>query len=291
MLKEKDKIFFENLDNFYPKSKNIFLCSKCNEFEYINYIILNNVPNIKSKCINNHYFTEKLENFLDKNLSFKIEDNSTNENENKNILSDYEKNFFLSKIVDAKNYINKVELIKFRLIKEIEDNFENFKKRNINQIILLKKLYEFYKININNNNINIISENIKNILFNKDNLNENISSNNFLLFLNNPLNDILIENNKNVNFKSNKNYFNSSPKIYIKKGIPESNKTYNLKSNTLNINNNHSIENLNVSNFSVHDNFNNKNSGQDIITIPIQFKPKNSDKRLTPKKNKKKKYF
>ena len=305
MLNENDKIFFENLENLYSKSKNIFLCSKCNEFEYINYIILNNIPNIKSKCNNNHYFTEKLENFLEKNLSLKIE-NSKTDKENKNILTDYEKNVFLSKIVEAKNYINKVELIKFRIIKEIEDNFENFKNRNVNQIVLLKKLYEFYKININNNNINIICENIKNILFNKDNLNENISSNDFLLFLTNPSNDIIIQNNKNINFKNNKNYFNTSPKIYVKKGT---NKTYNIKSNNLN-NNNHSIENLNISNFSLHDNFNvrlinnineeknitnnkntNYNTGQDIITIPIQFKTKsqkNSDKRLTPNNNNKK---
>ena len=136
---------------------------------------------IEAYNINKNFIQKEL---IDDTLALKEDYNIINESTNNNAFCyDCQKNINLNVDFDCKTHNTKKfnDLVNDINIKELEEklnqtieNFENvmniieekinkFKKRNINQILLAKKVLELYKTNINNLNYQILL-NTKNIL-------------------------------------------------------------------------------------------------------------------------------
>ena len=197
-------------DRFYCTTCLKFYCTECMKIHDKNHYLLNYDIDFESFCLEHN--EKKIEFCFDCQKTLCNICLNSHQNHNKinlldNLLTDEELINNVNKLNEAKNFIDKIELIKFRIIKEIEENFEKYKERNLKEIYLLRKLLENYKKNLNNGIISYeLIENIRNIFnFNNFVLNDDINPNNFLLFIKNSFNDILLQSKKTQPILNNNN--------------------------------------------------------------------------------------
>ena len=227
-------------DRFYCTTCLKFYCTECMKIHDKNHYLLNYDIDFESFCLEHN--EKKIEFCFDCQKTLCNICLNSHKNHNKinlldNLLTDEELINNVNKLNEAKNFIDKIELIKFRIIKEIEENFEKYKERNLKEIYLLRKLLESYKKNLNNGIVSYeLIENIRNIFnFNNFSLNEDINPNNFLIYIKNSSNDILLPskkilNNNNINNNINLNLkdFNEFKKIEGIEGIENINQEQTL---------------------------------------------------------------
>ena len=136
-------------DRFYCTTCLKFYCTECMKIHDKNHYLLNYDIDFESFCLEHN--EKKIEFCFDCQKTLCNICLNSHQNHNKinlldNLLTDEELINDVNKLNEAKNFIDKIELIKFRIIKEIEENFEKFKERNLKEIYLLRKLLEIIKI-------------------------------------------------------------------------------------------------------------------------------------------------
>ena len=146
---DKNKYYFEIYDIFQNNNQKELMNKVIFEKD-----ILNNI-NLKSDIIikNEAYC-------LDCKTNVNLCETPNCKNHNVKYLKDLNKDINIESIEN--NFKKAVENYE-KMLKYMEEEFNNFKKRNANQILLAKKIIEAYKLNINNLNYQIIL-NAKNVL-------------------------------------------------------------------------------------------------------------------------------